>query len=203
MECICNILQVSIIKPYTALLLRLCWRENDEDVPFNVLSAFEKTERKQKAFKHRRSNFARSVGLAPAVKGDKLKGIPTIYLRRRSKAYPPYAHDIYETAETREIWEGYRARMLYPDRRGDMTWKPFHQLDPNCLQLIVEEDKSAIIRDNKSRELIGVVIRNFSNYNRRLLDWINEVIDENTGSRRSVRVGPIPYFALTTYLIFF
>lgn len=162
-----------------------------------------KREQRQKAFKHRRDHFALSVGLTPMAKGQKLEGIPTIFLRKRREAYPPYAHDIYETAETREIWEGYRAKTLYPDRRGDMTWKPFHELDPDRLQLVVGEDKSAIIRDVKSHELIGVVIRNFSNNNHRLLDWINEVIDENTGSRRSVRVGSIPCFVLTNYLILF
>ena len=174
-----------------------------DSIPLRLWLAFDRKEKGKNAFRHRRSHFALSVGLAPAAKGEKLAGISTIFLRKRGKAYPPRAHDIYESPATQKIWEDYQARTPYPDTRRGMTWKPFHELDPSHLQHVVKEDHSAIIRDVKSHEIIGIVVRNFSNNNRKLLDWINEIIEENTGSRRSVRVSSIPCLALTNYLIVF
>jgi hypothetical protein len=105
------------------------------------------------------------------------------------EAYPPSGHDIYETATAQQIWKEYQETAPYPDPRGGKTWKPFHKLNPQKLQHIVKENESIIIRDIATNEIICVVIRNFTNNNRRLLDWINGVIMENNGVRRSVRVG--------------
>ena len=185
------------------MLLRLYWRENDDDVPIVVLVAIDRREKGGNSFKHRRSHFSLSVGLTPAARGQKLAGISTILLKRCQQFYPPRAHDIYEAPATRKIWEDYRASTPYPDPRGGRTWKPLLELDPNRLQHVVKENQSTIIKDISSHEIIGIVIRNFSNNNKKLLSWINEVIAENTGSRRSVRVGSIPCLALINYLMVF
>ena len=56
-----------------------------------------------------------------------------------------------------------------------------------------------------TNELIGMVIRNFSGGNKALLEWINGIIEENTGVRRSVRVSfipnPSPTSALTVFTV--
>ena len=80
----------------------------------------------------------------------------------------------------------------HPDPRGGRTWKPFHKLNPAKLQYTVQANKSVIIRDSSTGEIISVVIQNFCNSNRRLLDWMNEVIMENNDVRRSVQVSPFP-----------
>lgn len=120
-----------------------------------------------------------------------MEGIPTIRLTKMKKAYPTPGHDIYETDVVRDIWEEYRAATPYPDGRGGRTWKPFLKLDPAHLQHTVGKNESAVIRDKKTGEIIGVVIRNFCGENKRLLEWVNEVVAENTDVRKSVRVGSL------------
>ena len=167
-------------------------RDNSEDVPLILFNALADREKFCKKYRNRRDHFAFSVGLAPKAKGCKLTGIDTIHLKELKKEYPPSGHDIYETAEVRRIWEEYRATISFPDSRGD--WKPYHQLDPRKLQHVVEEDSSVIIRDHAAGEIVGAVIRNFSNNNTRLLEWINGIIVENNNRRKSVRVSSISKF---------
>ena len=154
-----------------------------------ICMTFKQKDKLHNMYRHRCSHFALSVGMVPKAKGLKLAAIPTIHLAKTKTAYPPRGHDIYETAGARQIWEDFQARTLYPDRRGGKTWKPLHELDPNRLQHTVGVEESVIIRDTRTDEIIGVVIRDFSNNNQQLLDWINGIIEEGTGSRRSVRVG--------------
>lgn len=172
------------------LLLRFACRDHLDEIPLRISTTLDKRKKAQKAYKHRRDHFGLSVGLFPQARGRKLANIPTVELSKLKKEYPPSGHDIYETAAAQQIWEEYQEATPYPDRRGGKTWKPFHQLDPEKLQYTVQADESVIIRDFATNEIIGVVIRNFSNGNRRLLEWINGIIMENNGIRRSVRVGP-------------
>ena len=130
-----------------------------------------------------------------------LAGIKTVTLPqcKNKEEYPPRGHDIYETAEIWKIWKEHRAATLYPDRRGGKTWKPLLELDPEKLQYTVKAGESVIIRDKKKGDIVGMVIRNFSNGNESLLDWINGIILENTGLRRNVRVCFIPNLCLWRY----
>jgi hypothetical protein len=105
------------------------------------------------------------------------------------EVYPPSGHDIYETATAQQIWKEYQETAPCPDPRGGKTWKSFHKLNPQKLQYIVKENKSIIIWDIATNEIICVVTQNFTNNNRRLLDWINGVIMENNGVCQSVWVG--------------
>ena len=153
--------------------------------------AFKQKDKLHSTFRHKHSHFALSVGLVPKSKGLKLAGVSTICLSKKKVAYPPCGHDIYETARARQIWEDFQNKTLYPDHRGEKTWKPLYELDPKCLQHTVGVDKSVIIWDAIDDEIIGVVIQDFSNNNQQLLDWINSIIEEGTGAQRSVRVGII------------
>ena len=170
-------------------MLKLTCRENFDEIPLRISTALDKRKQAQKAYRHWRDHFGLSVGLFPKAKGRKLVDIPTVEVRKLKEEYPPSGHDIYETVTAWEIWEEYREMTPYPDPRDGKTWKPFHELDPNKLQHTVQENQSVIIQDFANNEIICVVIRNFSNNNRRLLDWINGVITENNDVRRSVRVS--------------
>jgi hypothetical protein len=165
--------------------------DNTDGIPLRITQALNQKNGLRTAFNHRRNHFAESVGLLPKTKGRALTSIPTIHLPMKKKEYPPSGYDIYEADETREVWEKYRAATLYPDRRGGKTWKPLLKLDPVSLQHTVNTNESAIIKDKKSGGIIGVVIRNFSNGNEGLLDWINQIIAENNDVRKSVRVCSI------------
>jgi hypothetical protein len=168
------------------LWLRFVCRENIEDIPLLLVVALKKRKALQKPYKHRRTHFADEIGLSPKTKGSKLAGIPTVWLNKLKKEYPPHGHDIYETGEAQEIWAKHRETASFPDKRG--TWKPFHELNPTHLQHVVQGDQSAILRDPKTDELIGLVIQEFSG-KAKLLDWINGIIMENNTVRKSIRVG--------------
>jgi hypothetical protein len=170
-------------------LLRHTGRENIDDIPLMISTVLVKRQGAQKAYRHRRDHFGLTVGLYPKTRGHKLANVSTIEISELEEAYPPSGHDIYETLAAKHIWEKYQKTTPYPDPREGRTWKPFHELDPRKLQYVVQENESIVIRDSATRELIGVVIRNFSNNNRRVLEWINGIIMENNDLRRSVRVG--------------
>ena len=181
--------------PWLALL-RLSCSENREDIPQRIRLALDKKKQLHAAFKHRREHFGFSVGLVPKAKGSKLVGVPTIYLTQQKEPYPPNGHNIYESAAVREIWENHYATAHHPDPRGGRTWKPLLELDSGKLQYVVGVGESVIIRDEKTEEIIGMVIRNFSNQNLLLLDWINGIIKENTGLHRNVRASYISKLCL-------
>lgn len=131
-----------------------------------------------------------------------MDGVPTIWLAEQKKAYPTDGYDIYETDVVRGIWEQYRAATPYPDPRGDRTWSPLLKLDPNRLQHTVNKNESVLIRDKRTGELIGLILRNFTGNNQRLLEWVNGIIAENTGIRRSVRVSSVSDLNLKALLTF-
>ena len=184
------------------MLSPIC-RENRSEIPLRIRAAFDNKRRAQNAYRHRRSHFCFSVGLAPKAKGSKLAGIPIIVLKSLEQEYPPSGHNICETASAQQIWESYRQATPYPDHRDGKTWKPFHELNPGHLQHTVYENDSAIIRDSKTNDIVCLVIRNFTNGNKRLLEWINGIIVENNNVRRSVRVGSFVSSILAGYLNFF
>lgn len=162
-------------------------RENIDDIPLKLVVALKNRKALQKSYKHRRTHFADEIGLSPKSKGSKLAGVRTVWLDHLEEEYPPRGHDIYETGEAQEIWAKHRKTASFPDKRG--TWKPFHELDPARLQHVVQGDESVILRDSKTDELVGLVIRRFTGHNAKLLDWINGIIFENNTVRKSVRVG--------------
>ena len=133
------------------------------------------------------------VGLLPATKGSKLAGIRTVWLEKPEEAYPPLGYAIYKSDEAQRIWKRYQDKTPYPDRRGGKTWKPFHKLDPNHLQYIIKADESVIFCSAKSGKIISMVIQNFSNNNKLLLKWLNEIIAENTDECQSVWVSGLDH----------
>ena len=167
--------------------LRSICRENTEEVPLRLVVALKKRKAGQRPYQYRRTHFIDKIGLSQKDKGSKLVGIRTIWLHKLKEEYPPHGHDIYETEEAHEIWAKHREVTPYPDKR--FTWKPFHKLDPAHLKHVVRSDQSAIIRDTKTGELIGLVLRNFTGHDPDLLKWVNGIIMENNVVRKSVRVG--------------
>ena len=143
-----------------------------------------------RAHGHRRSHFAFSIGLSPKAKGQMLSGIETAFLPSLKEEYPPSGYDVYETDETCQVWKEYRDATLYPDRRGEKTWKPFHKLDAGCLQYTIKQDESIIIQDSKTEEIVYMAIWNFSGNKGGILEWVKNIIEENTAIRKSVRVSP-------------
>jgi len=182
-------------------IAKTCRSENDDNIPLRIRTALVTKNKSHKAFRKQREHFGHSVGLFPRTKGDKLANVPTITLPQPKNAYPPSGNDIYETAEIQRIWEAHRKVTCYPDPRGE--WKPLLELDPEQLQYTVDVDKSAIIRDRATSGIIGVVIRNFSNNNERLLDWINGIVEQNTVLHKSVWVCLVFWLSLLVFSMLF
>lgn len=174
------------------------FRDNPDDVPIHLSAALDAKKQGLKAYRHRRGHFLDAVGITQKQQGTKLAGVPTISLNRLRKPYPPSGHDIYESPSAHKIWKKHRKTTPYPDSR--YTWKPFHSLNPARLQHIVRGNESAIIRDSRNNELVGLVIRNFTDQNPRLLAWVNNIIMENIEVRKSVRVGVYPKVTSVDYL---
>ena len=175
-------------------------REHRSDIPPRIGLAFDKKEKLKGSYKHCREHFMSGIGLTPKTQGQKLAGINTISLPTLQKEYPPSGYDIYETDDVRQMWEAYWKVTPYPDCRGGRTWKPFHKLDPNSLQYIVRANKSIIIYDKKTKQIVCLVIWNFSGNKVEVLEWVNEVIVENVDLCKSVRISSFPSSILTCYL---
>ena len=141
-----------------------------DDIPLKISTALEKRKHALKVHKHCRNHFRFLVRLFPKARGQKLADIPTIELKKLKVEYPPSRHDTYESGATQQIWEEYWRVTPHPDPRGGRTWKPFHKLNPAKLQYTVQANKSVIIRDSSIGEIVSVVMCNFSNSNRYLLD---------------------------------
>ena len=124
-------------------------------------------------------------------------------LKSLEEEYPPSGHNIYETAAAQQIWELHQQVTPYPDCRDGKTWKPFHELNPGHLQHTVYEQESAIIWDFKTNEIVGLVMQNFTNGNKQLLEWINGIIVENNNVHWSVQVGSFVSSILAGYLNIF
>lgn len=161
--------------------------EHSDEIPLKIAAALKQRQSDGKRYRHRRDNFARSIGLLPKTKGQKLAGIETVLLPSLEEEYPPAGYDICETGAIQNIWKQHHKETPYPDRRGGRTWKEFHQLDPTKLNYTVKKNESVIIRDSTSKEIVCVVIRDFCG-KPKLLEWVNGVIMENSEGRKSVRV---------------
>ncbi|KAF8456198.1 hypothetical protein BGX38DRAFT_1163203 [Terfezia claveryi] len=99
----------------------------------------------------------------------------------------------YWVAETPDIfkeWEGYLKTYKLADRRHGRF--PTICLNTQKLQLDVSSRESVIIRDADSNDLVGVVIRNFSN-DAGLLKWATEILDRSTEVAKSIRLRSLLY----------
>ena len=61
-------------------------------------------------------------------------------------------------------------------------------LDPSKLQLDVKPEENIIIRDNISKDIVGVVIRQFGN-DSELVNWAGNISFQSTKCAKSVRVS--------------
>ena len=160
-----------------------------EKVPIGVTVAFRDLAKNKKHRRHRHRQLADILGLSPKTKQSKLEGVRTTYLPCHKKPYPPPEKDIYETEEIAEIWRNHRYGKKHPDKRGKAhgKWPEMERLDEKKLALTVEAEDSVIVRDEKTHQIVAVVLRNFTG-DEEVLEWVSSVADENVGIRRGIRV---------------
>ena len=121
--------------------------------------------------------------------------IRTIYLAKLPFAYPPVKCWIADNVTIYQQWVDYVASYKLSDNRHSRF--PIHVVDHTQLQLDVLPHESIIIRDLESREVVGMVIRNYG-CNKELLDWASSTLKKSTEIANSVRVRSIYLYFLNT-----
>jgi hypothetical protein len=160
-----------------------------KNIPSNVAVAAGALRQNKAHRQWRRKQLVEKLGLTAKTQHSRLAGVQTRYLSACADPYPPPGCDIYETDEIASIWLNNRAGKKHPDGRGKSkgTWPKLERLDDAKLALIVEANESVIVRDADTGDIVMVVIRNFAGDDE-VLDWITDVVDENIGLRRGIRV---------------
>jgi hypothetical protein len=148
--------------------------------------------RKQYFTDHRNKkvDFIHRIGLnwSSATRDLFLKGVKTVYLRKRQTPYPPINHWICESEVIDDKWSDYLKydRRALPDVRGKRP--PIFHIDPSLLSLDIGLDDSQVVYDAHTGDLIMLVIRNFSG-DPDLLSHIEGIIKQAVMCRRSMRVS--------------
>lgn len=124
---------------------------------------------------------------SPDSKAAALKLVDTIYVQQLPKGdeYPPRKHWVFESDEIYQKWRWYIKGGPLPDKRENI--RSMFYLEPQKLQLDIAPDRSVIVRDKTTHELVLLIIRDFT-MDRELLDHVNNAIMHNLEVRQDIRV---------------
>ncbi|RPB11690.1 hypothetical protein P167DRAFT_546252 [Morchella conica CCBAS932] len=93
-----------------------------------------------------------------------LEKFTIVEVTRYQTPYPPPSNWVYESEQIHDIWHDH-------------------------LQLDVAEDQNCIFVDSKTKEIVGLVARNWmAEGKKETLDWVNEIIMKECQVRKSVRL---------------
>lgn len=108
------------------------------------------------------------------------------YLPKLQESYPPMNHWIADTKNIHTEWEQHLETYKLSDSRHHRY--PSHLLDVASLKLDILPNMSAIIYDAHTKDIVGVVVRNFSNSDK-VLTWATDILKRSTEVAKSVRVS--------------
>ncbi|KAI5839353.1 hypothetical protein DFP73DRAFT_613890 [Morchella snyderi] len=101
--------------------------------------------------------------------------------------YPPPSHCVYESEQIHEIWHDHLQLGKPKDKR--LKVPPMLLLEQQYLQLDVAEDQNIIFVDSETKEIVGLVARNWiAEDSKGTLDWVNGIIMKECEIRKSVRL---------------
>ena len=147
-----------------------------------ALFQFREHRKEKRAFKNRLITDL-SLRLTTEQCNAKLASIPVYYVDRLATPYPPLNTWVYEVDAIGEQWRHQLEHGKQVDTR--QRRKPLVKLDFSKLQHNVDATSDAIFRDNKTGEIIGLVIRNFIG-REDILQWAGKIIDDSIGMKKSV-----------------
>jgi hypothetical protein len=134
-------------------------------------------------------DFIHAIGLncSPDMRDEFLDSIEHIQLSKLSTPYPPPDTWMVESDAIDNQWRAHiNTRATAADRRHKV--REIFRVDPKELQYDAGSNKSMIISDRDSGELLLITIRNFSNHPD-LLSHCENVIKRAVDYRKSVRVS--------------
>lgn len=132
----------------------------------------------------RRSN-RKALLNATGLSHPHIGALPKVYLPQLRNAYPPIGHWIVENKDIYSQWNEYLQGYKLSDMRHRRY--PTHLLQVKNLRLDIGPEESAIIYDKNTEDIIGVVIRKFSN-SPEVLEWATSILKRSTEVATSVRV---------------
>jgi hypothetical protein len=151
---------------------------SDSDPTIQELYAAFQLYSDQPVRKKRRQNTANRMGFTPT--SNIFESLPVIKLPRLSKPYPPPDYIVLERSDEPEP---------KPLVEKDYTCKKpakFHKLVEARLQYIVPADKSVVIVDEETGEIVAIVIRSFAKASFPIVKtWATKLIRDTVRRRRT------------------
>ena len=127
-----------------------------------LLEIFFQYKRLKKRKHQHRQNVIQETGLhgTGSITIPTDATIPTIYLRQLQTAYPPMGKWVADNTPIYDQWEQHLRTFRLSDQRHKHY--PTMVIDEKQLQLDIDSTQGVVIRDEVTKEVVGVVLRNYA-----------------------------------------
>jgi hypothetical protein len=151
-----------------------------------IIHAIAERDLLRKQRKDAHSRLVRELWLKPnnARLDTFLASLPRHSVRELPRGYPPRNYFACESPDIRKLWERYLKNRRLPDKR--LKRKTLRMVDLGRLEYDVKTWESGIFYDGE--EIVVLVLRDFCK-ERGVLEWVDGIVKECVGLKKSVRVS--------------